>query len=171
MNIPTPFTSLIMFALISCTPSQQRTDCVESKTLHANGAVASAGKTCSGRKQGEWQEWYSDGTLKWKGSYTKDTVEYAPLDTAALCQMTLLNGDSLHVGRSSNVRIRVGKIHPNELLVAVTNGKITVSDHEDLYDYQILPGHAGELKFFAFWRNRATGRQIELDGGTWTVYE
>lgn len=166
-----PFTWLFVFALIGCTPSQQQTDCIEAKTLHANGAVASAGKTCSGRKHGEWHEWYADGTLKWKGSYTQGSLEYAPLDTAARCEITLINGDSLRAGRSSNIRIRVGKFHPDELMVAVTNGKITVSDHKDLYDYQVLPRHAGELKFFSFWRDPATGRQIQLDGGTWTVYE
>jgi len=163
--------ALVVFALTSCSTPQQQADCVETKTLHSNGAVASAGKTCSGRKHGEWQEWYSDGALKWKGRYTHDTVLYAPVDTAALCEMTLLNGDSLRVGRTSNVRIRVGNIYPGELMIAITNGKITASDRKDFYDYQILPGHAGELKLFAFWRNRATGRQIQMDGGVWTVYE
>jgi len=171
MNHLALFTSLVVFALTGCSTPQQQTDCVETRTLHANGAIASAGKTCAGLRHGEWQEWYSDGALKWKGSYTNADVVYTPLDTAAHCEMTLFRGDSLRVGRSSNVRIRVGNIHPGELMVAVANGKITVRKNKDLYDYDILPGHAGELKLFVFWRNHLTGRQIQRQGGTWTVYE
>lgn len=171
MKHHTFFTSLVVFAMTSCSTPPQKVDCVETKTLYANGAIASEGKTCSGRKQGEWQEWYSDGALRWKGSYKNDSVVYAIPDTTADCEMTLINGDSLHVGRFSNVRIKVGKIYPNELMVAVTNGKITVSDHKDLYDYRIIPERAGELKLFAFWLDPATGRQIQFEGGRWTVYE
>lgn len=149
--------------LVGCSTHSGEPACMETKSYHANGTSASAGRTCSGLKQGAWNEWYSDGSLKWSGHYKNDSLQmHNPGDTSAL-RISFLDTGALHVGRPARIRVMVGDIHPSKLFLMMTKGTIKLSEQRDLYDYVILPERPGELKLMVQWNNPTNGL-IELLG-------
>ena len=152
-----------------CSAPVEESDCEETKTRHKNGTISSAGKTCSGQKQGVWEEWYSDGTLRWSGQYKNDTLQmHTPMDTSAL-QVSFLGNDSLQIGKQAPIRVRVGDIHPSKLVLMMTKGTIKKSEERDMYDYVIHPEQPGKLKLIVQWTNPTNGLHEVLGEKRYTV--
>lgn len=127
-------------------------ECPDLKVLHKNGALAAQGPACNGMKQGVWQEWYDDGTLRWQGRYRNDTLVMNGAPDPASILVTVLDGaPPFKVGSRLRTRIIAGDIHPRHLMVTTTRGLVLRSEEPDAYDFLLLPENPGEMEVTIQW--------------------
>ncbi len=136
------------------------------KTYYTDGQISSKGQVKNSNKIGFWQEWYVDGTLKWKGNYENNRRKLKiPVSGAKVILMdSLLKKDQF-----SQLRIKVEGIHPNDIIIECKNGIIKNSDNKSMFDFMVKPGHLGMMNFVLF--VRANGETILIGKDSINVKE
>lgn len=123
-------------------------NCFIIKTFSITGKLLSNGKLCDNLKEGIWEEYYSDGMVKWKGLYNSGKRQH--LDTIPEephCKLTIKeNPEYLKVGTTYHLRANVANIHPDDLVIMVDNGIIKPMKDKGEYDFEMMPEKQGNLK-------------------------
>lgn len=119
-----------------------------------NGSVEARGQLCRGERNGHWEEFYSDGTLKWEGDYKMGYRELPEIDSVQLnCSVTF--GDTLGfmVNRPRQCRIKVSPLNPKDLIIYVNQGSFDTTLASDLYDFALLPATSSDLCIEVLYRH------------------
>jgi len=111
-------------------------------SYYKNGQVKSKGKIIDGKKSGLWQEWYSDGILRWEGKYVDGMPKIPQLPAEASIQ---LKDSIVKVGVRNSLKVSVQGLHPSEIMICCTNAVITGNKNQD-FDYDITPEKPGLIK-------------------------
>lgn len=126
--------------------------CKEVISYYKNGQKASIGKICNDLREGNWREWYADGSMKWEGEYKNGNPNYRDINLKKLnCILTIKgNPDILQTGETYLLRVSIIGIHPQDIIVASNNGMIYFYENREEYDFKIVPEKKGNLKLYTF---------------------
>jgi len=124
---------------------------------YPNGQVKSKGHIIDGCKNGNWQEWYGDGSIKWNGEYDYGKRKFEVLSAKP---KIIMEDTLLRKGKQTNLKVHIDGIHPEDMAIACNNGIIKVSERKGLYDYVVTPKKEGIIKFVFFIKNE--GRMIQI---------
>lgn len=100
---------------------------------HPNGEICRTGFIQNGKKMYDWEEYYSDGTLKRKIYFFNDIIYH----NGQSPKIDYYEDDSLKVGIMTKVRTL--NLYPNERLRFSKNLKITESEDRSEYDFGVTP--------------------------------
>lgn len=122
--------------------------CVEIKTFTRFGKLLSTGRLCDSLREGRWEEYYSDGVIKWRGEYHLGKRQYNDTIVGRSdCNLSIKeNPEYLKVGKKYHLRPGISNIHPNDLAVMINNGKIRPFSDTNEYDFEMTPERQGSLK-------------------------
>jgi hypothetical protein len=115
-------------------------------SYYSNGQLLSKGHIKDGKRNGLWEEWYADETLKWEGSYEDNQTLKLPIKDFKI----ILKGPILKSNNTSYLRVKATGVNPDDAIIGCTNGVIKRSDNRGLYDFMVTPKHVGGIKFFLY---------------------
>ncbi len=120
--------SLISLALIICgllivkmkhhndeTKSSYQ-NCIDSIIFDENGKLLSKGKYCNNEKEGLFEEYYPDRSVKWKGLYSNNTRKYLKSFNPTKCNIitTLINSNDSNI---YYLKIITEGVHPSDYYI------------------------------------------------------
>ncbi len=134
------FIILIVLSSIvfSCTSENSQSirsansDLVADTSYFENGNIKFIGHlNAKGEREGLWREYSIEGKLIWKGIYHKNE-RYYPIDLTNKNVITYQVGDTLFKkGEISMVQIECEQIHPEDIVIEVSNAKYNVVNSEN----------------------------------------
>jgi hypothetical protein len=147
---------------------EQRNDTTNFFVIYyyLNGQIHSKGYIKNGLRNGEWQEWYLDGSLKWTGEYDNNERK---LQLPSSSPIIIFEDSVLRKNKQTYLKVNVDGIHPNDMVVACNNGIINVSDKKEIFDYMVTPKHQGKIKFIYFVKK--DGKMMEIGKDSLNVLE
>ncbi len=122
---------------------------IEIVNYYKNGNTKSQGNIINDIKTGLWKEWYPDTTLKWEGYYFEGEREIVVSRQNPVIKLDVSH-NSLRVGETYAFKIYVKGLHPEDILIACTNGKVELETRSDLYDFKFTPDSRGEMELFIY---------------------
>jgi len=116
------------------------------------GKILEKGKIYNKLKEGYWQEFYTDGVIKWEGKYKKGKREYNTLNlNDADCELIIKGNPSfLKVGQTYPLRIKVNGMHPEDIMLGSNNGIMKIYSDKYEYDYTMTPSKVDSLNLKIF---------------------
>ncbi len=116
---------------------------------YKNGNILSQGNYINNVKCGFWREWYPDDSIKWEGKYIEGERQ---IEVFQKTPKILFRDVSEYfiVGKTYSFRIRVQGLHPSDMLIACTNGKVELDTNDDLFDFKFTPNKSGNLKLLVY---------------------
>ena len=151
-----PFIALI---LIGCNNQEtnlididQKNNCKDIKLTYDNKNTHIKGKVCDTLKVGVWEEYYFDGSLKWRGYYDNNGVRILDANnivTNFKYEIKDLKSNKLNTKNTYELRIyNQGNIHPDDLIIMATNSQINYNQDKLNYDFILKPEKIGEIKLY-----------------------
>lgn len=116
---------------------------------YLNGQTKAKGNIIEGKKNGIWEEYYSDGSVKWVGEYRYGTRIIKLVSSKPII---VFEDFKLVKDKKTYLRIYLNGVHPEDMAIASNNGIIQVSDKKDMYDYMATPNKVGIIKFYIYQR-------------------
>lgn len=115
--------------------------CFEIKRYSLKGSILGKGRMCDSLKEGYWEEYYTDGAVKWKGKYLKGKRQYDKINFDTLdCNLTIKgNPEFLKLNQSYPFRVEVPGIHPDDIGLTIDKAKFWIHENTDEYDYAFMP--------------------------------
>lgn len=115
--------------------------CFEIKKYSLKGSLLSIGRVCDSLKEGYWEEYYTDGTVKWKGKYLKGKRQYAKMNFDTVeCNLTIKgNPEFLKLNQEYPFRVEVPGVHPDDVGLTIDKAKFWIYKNTDDYDYAFMP--------------------------------
>lgn len=112
-------------------------------------ALSGEGEMKNNLKSGEWIEYYADGVIKWEGVYKNGIRDYASVDvTGGNCYLDIKGEpDSLRLNKEYYLRVVTDKIHPDDLVVAMSKG-VVMDIEDETYDYVFTPIKKGVMRIY-----------------------
>ncbi len=132
----------------------------ESIYYYKTGHIKSKGYIVNNLRNGQWQDWYIDGTTKWVGEYENNTRKIITVKTLPRIEF---NDSVLNKGKQTYLRLRVEGIHPENTAIACNKGIIRVSDKKDLFDYIVIPKEEGIMSFIIYLKTKEGMTEIGAD--------
>lgn len=121
-------------------------------TFFENGNIEFIGYLNSqGEKEGMSEEYDSNGMLVWQGVYYKNERQY-PANLTKRGVITFQLGDTtLEKGKISKVQIECKEIHPEDIVLEVSNANYrVVTDKNCFKQVYVLPTNKKDVKIGAF---------------------
>jgi hypothetical protein len=150
---------IVLFSIVfSCTSEDSQSINAANKDLNTdtsyfeNGNIKFIGHLNSkGEREGMWREFTIEGKLIWKGIYHKNE-RYYPIDLANKNVITYQVGDTIFKkGKISMVQIECEWIHPEDIVIEVSNAKYNVVNSENsLKTVYIIPTSDKDVLVGAF---------------------
>ena len=117
-----------------------------------NGNIKTKGEMLDSLKTGVWQEYFSDGDLRWEGVYSSNILD--ELSESDEDIITLDNNPKfLILGHTYKIRIKTPEKHLENISVSVNKGnKVFPSLIKDEYDFLLEPLIKGDLSINLYLR-------------------
>ncbi len=114
-----------------------------------NGKKQEEGKYSSNLRDGEWIEWYSNGSIRWQGEYVRGKIQYNDDDGLLGTECSLeydRKENYFPKGVPTPIRVKIKGVNPFDIsAITVFNGLGERSTNVDLFDYDITPYKEGEI--------------------------
>jgi hypothetical protein len=117
--------------------------CKLVKKYFHNGTLAGMGKICNDSMQGFWEEYYNDGSIKWKGIYENGRRIYSVVDSNCTIEF---KDQSLIVDSPVYFNIRHKSIHPDDLMIFAYDATAFMNEEGNPYKFKILSNHPGNIR-------------------------
>lgn len=120
--------------------------CIVVVNRYKNGSIADSGMFCNGKKEGFWQAFYADGTLKWKGRYRAGWTTMPALDSLPKnCEFVFEKNADFSLNKGFQFRVLAPPLGPKAMIIHINAGRYADPLDPDNFDYMIVPTIPGEL--------------------------
>ncbi len=114
---------------------------------YKNGNLKSKGNYINAVKQGLWEEWYPNKEIKWEGKYVDG---YREINIFQQKPNIIFESDPepelLNIGMDYKIQIHIKGLHPEDLVVACTNGIVKLAKDSEYNEFILHPKKRGDLK-------------------------
>ena len=147
---------------------EKRNDSTKYSVIYyySNGQIKAKGNITDSHRNGNWQEWYSDGSEKWNGEYDYGKRK---IETLTAEPKIIIEDSVFRKGEQTYLKAYIEGVHPEDMAIACNNGIIKVADKKEMFDYVVIPKKQGVIKFTFFIKNQ--GRMIQVGADSLNVLE